>query len=138
MKVNRTLHNPRRSQSEALQALREALPRRVTLGLVALLLALTLAPTALDLRGHNLTSPGLTPASVYQEIGTQVHAAYSWGERFVGHLQLIYDLYRLAGEESNPALPASAPGAGKPVPVCDRIAPSQRPASVRTAGRHIS
>lgn len=103
LKENSIRRKLRGYTAEAVEKLRRLLwprPARLAPVLVTALLSLVLLPAAATVSAGSLDATSLSPAGIYQALGSSVRQAYSLGASLASDLQLIYQLHSRLGAQA--------------------------------------
>ncbi len=112
---------------EKLRRLLQPRPARLAPVLATALLSLVLLPAAATVSAGSFDATRLTPAGIYQALGSSAQQVYSFGSSLASDLRLIYQLHSRLGAQAA----ASAGGTGSVSPQgeiinCTASAPSDK------------
>ncbi len=103
LKANSIRRKLRGYTADAVEKLRRLLwPRPVRLApvLATALLSLVLLPAAATVSAGSFDATSLSPAGIYQVLGSSAQQAYSFGSNLVSDLRLIYQLHSRLGAQA--------------------------------------
>ena len=110
--IRRKLRGYTADAMEKLRRLLQPRPARLAPVLATALLSLALLPAAATVSAGSFDATSLSPAGIYQALGSSAQQVYSFGASLASDLRLIYQLHSRLGAQAA----ASAGGTGSVSP----------------------